>query len=61
MVDILKDTTKFNILGIVDEFSKTAIEKQRIKGLIGFHNDHLLLKNIYEKIRPGWITKILFV
>ena len=53
MVEILNDTTKFKIVACVDEFDKTAIQEQRIQSeLIGFYNEQLITKNIYEKIHP---------
>ena len=51
MGDIINDTSKFTILGSVDKFDKTAIQEQCIlHELFGFYKEHLLPKNIYEKI-----------
>ena len=53
MKDILNDTTKFKTLGNVDEFDKTTIQEQHIQcELLGFYNEHLIPKKIYEKIYP---------
>ena len=50
IVDILKDTTKFKILGSVDEFDKTAIEEQRLEcQLLGYYKKHLIPKKNYKK------------
>ena len=44
--------------GRVDEFDKTAIQEQRIqRQLLGFYKDHLVPKNIYEKICPIGLKK----
>ena len=41
MVDILNDNSEFTRLRSVDEFGKTAIQKQRIqRQLLGLYKDH---------------------
>ena len=51
MTDLLNDTSKFT--GSVDDIDNTAIQEYHIRfELLGFYKEHLVSKNIDEKIRP---------
>ena len=49
----IHNADKFKILARVDEFDKTAIEEQQIQHeLLEYYKNHLIPKEVYEKIRP---------
>ena len=48
MADILNNTTKFKILGSVQDLDKIILKEQWIQHeLLGFYNEHLIHKTIH--------------